>query len=145
MNKPPSLPGKTSSKKRRLTGFLEELGGETIVTDDGDSVTRDEALAKTLWSLALGGTYKDEDGDEHFRHPDKAVAIFIVERREGRMPMTSQLDTQSGMTASDRIDELARSRINSETDALCSGTDTLDSVSENKSSVDVPNNGDQGS
>ena len=82
------------------------------IVQDGEAITRDEALAQTLWNMALGSEYKNEDGKACFRLPDKSVAIFIVERREGRMPMTSQMEDSTGMSAADKVDELAKARIN---------------------------------
>lgn len=138
MNKPPSLPKKpkaVAAGPRQLTRFLTELGSETIVTKDGESITRDQALAQTLWDLALGCEYEDDDGNAVYRHPDKAVAIFIMERREGRTPMTNATDEGPRMTAADKIDELAKARINAEADSIIP-------VSEPTANVGVPDHRD---
>ena len=125
---------KAGTDPRRLTRFLADLGGEMIV-QDGEAVTRDEALAQTLWNMALGSEYKNEDGKACFRLPDKSVAIFIVERREGRMPMTSQMEDSTGMSAADKVDELAKERINAAADSILA-------VPEPGTDVDMPEDGD---
>ena len=55
MSKPPSLPKRTKAPAdpRQLTRYLTELGGDMIVTRDGEGMTRDEALARTIWDMAL--------------------------------------------------------------------------------------------
>lgn len=135
---------KHADDPRRLTTFLKELGGETIIGDDGKAITRDEALAKTLWDIALGQPYVDDEGKTRIRPPDKAVGMFIIERREGRIPMSVQSGEQLGATAAAQIDDLALARLNAEADELVESTNRETnpgkSVPEKGADLDVSRN-----
>lgn len=124
-------------ESRRLMKLLVELGGDTIINEAGETITRDEALARTLWDLALGGIETGTGGETKFRRPDKQVAMFIMERREGKTP-TAVADEGDTFVIADRLDELARSRINSEADAL-------DAVPVDASGLDGPGDGPEDS
>lgn len=137
MSKPPSLrkKGKAPADPRQLTRYLTELGGDVVVDRNGDSMTRDEALARALWDMALGGIEETTEGEKVYRRPDKSVAIFIMERREGRTPVTGPVDEGARISAAEKIDELAKARINAEADSLIP-------VSEPTPVVGVPDHGD---
>lgn len=121
---------------KRLTELLTELGGDYV---DGGEVTRDEALAQVLWDLALGYTYKDGDNKKQFVAPDRDIAKFIFERREGRVP-TAAADDRNVITATDKVSELACNRINSYTDESLEA-DFADPVPEHTRPMAVPNLG----
>ena len=118
---PPAFKPKKAKKvtgPKRLTTFLTDMGSDVLILDDGTTATRDEMLAGQLWKMALGYTEEDGEGGQRIIKPDRSVAIFIFERREGRIPATARLDEYSSISAEDRVDELARARINAEADAL---------------------------
>ena len=125
-----------AGKNKRLTELLTEMGSDPITNAAGDIVTRDEALAKVLWDLALGYAYKDDDNKEQFVAPDRSIAQFIFERREGKVA-TAAIDDRGVMTASDKVSELARNRINSHADEVLE-TDAEDAVPEHPGPMGVP-------
>ena len=128
---------------RRLTQLLTELGQEVVIHSDGRSATRDELLAAALWDLALGGIFETPKSGPRFFRPDKQIAMFILERREGRMPVNSSTDgDKDKLTAADKIDGLAKERINAEADAV--EADALDAIPSDSSDLDVPDNGPPG-
>jgi hypothetical protein len=78
------------SAGKMLTKFLKEVADEeTTVIVDGKPhvVTKAEALARILWTMALGGNmeYYTNDGSVKVRYydPDKKTAEFIFNRTEG--------------------------------------------------------------
>ncbi len=118
---PPAFKPKKAKKvvgPKRLTTFLTDMGSDVLILDDGTTATRDEMLAGQLWKMALGYVEDDGEGGQRIIKPDRSVAIFIFERREGRIPATARLDEYSSISAEERVDELARARINAEADAL---------------------------
>ena len=129
---PPDEKSQTSdsSGARRLTQLLSELGQQVIMRQNGESRTRDEALAELMWDAALGaislGT--DEDGGERYAKPDLRMALAILERREGKTP-AAMPDRSDLLTAEDRISEIARASINNEADALEDFDDEEDEMS----------------
>jgi len=128
---------------RQLTKLLTELGQEVVIQPDGRSATRDELLAAALWDLALGGVFETPEGTPRFFRPDKQIAMFILERREGRMPVNSSTDgDKDKLTAAEKIDDLAKERINAEADAV--EADSLDPLPGDSSDLDVPHYGPPG-
>lgn len=142
--KPPSLKKKKKpvrrrkSRKggRRLTQLLTEMGGDSLMADDGGVTTRDEALAGLIWDMALGRlpTGKDEQGNVIHAKPNEKMALAILERREGKTP-AAMPDKTNELSVADRIDALDRNVVNSDADAL-------DSVPGHTEDLDVPGNGD---
>ena len=117
MNAPtPHKPKRVVPESKRLTRLLVELGGDTVLDEQGVALTRDELLARTLWDLALGGM-EESGGEQRFRRPDKQIAMFLMERREGKTPVTVA-DENDSMVLTEKLDDLSRSRLNSEADAL---------------------------
>lgn len=78
------------SAGKMLTKFLKEVADEetTIIIDSKPLVvTKAEALARILWTAAIGGTleYYAPDGSVKVRYyePDRKTAEFIFNRTEG--------------------------------------------------------------
>lgn len=113
------------TKKRRynsreLTNHLRELAAEVhdwIMEEDGEGkvITKGEALANLLWERALGYDevkIDDEGNEKRIRHEPAQWAIQLVyERLEGRAPQAVTED-ETRRKAKDRVDELAKQRIN---------------------------------
>ena len=106
---------RTNSKQ--LTLHLKQLSAEAhSVSDDGDVITRAEAMSLLLWDYALGWEEKDpDDPAKMVRHRPAQWAIqLIYDRLEGKAP--NAVDDKSGtMTAADKVSELAKNRINAMT------------------------------
>jgi hypothetical protein len=124
---------------RQLTKHLRELAMEveTIHPDTGALINRAEALADLLWKKALGFTEVDSRTGETTKYKPEAWAIQMIwERLEGKAP-PAIVDEQGGMTAAEKVSELARLRISAEADAS-------DSIPESEEDVDLPDNPDRG-
>ena len=113
---------------RRLTKYLDEVSRERTTLEDGRVLTRGEALAEKLWDLALGTVMEDENGDFIVTKPDRTVAVFIFERLEGKIPTAAAVDDHRGPTAADRIDELAKARLDAHADAVLAVPDESDGM-----------------
>lgn len=137
--KAPAPSGKPLPDSKRLTQLLTDLGSDTVLDPaSGGATTRDELLARTLWDMALGGFVTDPDtGEQRFHRPDRSVAMFILERREGKTPTAVQ-DESGRLSLPDRLTDLGRSRINSE-------ADTLGAVPGDPGLLDGPDNGSEDS
>jgi hypothetical protein len=106
--------GKLST--RNLTKHLTELGQQIhTVDDEGNPITREQALAELLWKKALGWieeTRDDEGTLQKVVHKPESWAIqYIYERREGKSIPTLP-DDADRVRASDRVRELAKQRLN---------------------------------
>jgi hypothetical protein len=116
--------GKISESK--LSYHLAKVGEEMeTVLDDGTPVTKEEALARLLYKKALGWTEKrvveDDYGNkstvEDYHPPENWAVQAIWDRREGR-PTPSQSDAdKKGMSASEKVRELAKKRMSKITQA----------------------------
>ena len=105
---------------KKLVEWLEKVGHEVCdqpTTDDTGtivSVTNDEALARLMWQQALGyvQTVVNHDGSEQHRiyPPDRQAQQFIIERREGKQVVMD--DKDKGITATDRIIDLVKDKLN---------------------------------
>jgi hypothetical protein len=99
---------------KQLTLHLREIAAEAeTMLDDGRVITKGEALAILLWRKALGYAEIDKKTNEEVVHRPEAWAInLIFDRVEGKVPL-SMPDERQGLTASDRISDLARTKLNS--------------------------------
>lgn len=102
---------------RALTKHLQSLGAEAhTMLDDGTPITREEALARLLWNMALGYTEKTLNDEGHWvetYHKPVAWAMQAVwDRREGKVP-TAIGEDENRVKASDRVRDLAKARLNS--------------------------------
>lgn len=106
---------------RRLTQHLRELAAEIDTIDEGgELLTKGQVLAKLVFDKALGYEEKrkdDEGKEETIYHKPEAWAITLIwERMEGRAPQAVP-DDKKTLTATVKINELAKQRINSLSDA----------------------------
>lgn len=112
-----------------LTQNLRRLRDEAHTIDDGgDPLTKGEALAVLLWHKALG--YKEKVVHEDSRgnmarkdvtHKPEAWAIqLIYERLEGKTPLQI-IDEGGKLRVEDRVDELAKARVNELAEIIARG------------------------
>jgi len=116
--------GKINESK--LSYHLAKIGEEMeTVSDDGTPITKEEALARLLYKKALGyteqRTVEDEYGNksmvEDYHPPENWALQAIWDRREGR-PTPSQSDSdKKGMSAAEKVRELAQKRMKKITQA----------------------------
>jgi hypothetical protein len=103
--------------KKAVNKHLHEVGARVHdqLNDDGESQTKDEALAELLWKMALGytETVRDEDGtNRKVVHLPVAWAMqYIVERKEGKA-VQAIAEEDGRIKAADKVRELARDRMN---------------------------------
>lgn len=99
-----------------LNKLLKEIGAEIHDANvDGDVVTKDEALIRTLWNKALGYTERTRDDkgvEKEVKHkPERWAIELIYLRREGAVP-TVQGEDQNRITAAKEVSQLAKDRLN---------------------------------
>ena len=86
------------------------------MTEEGELLTKGEALARLLWRKALGWVEKtrdDEGNESELIHKPEAWAINLVyERMEGKTPQAVTEQDESRVKAVDKVRELAVARIN---------------------------------
>jgi len=121
---------------KQLTLHLRQIAAESeTMLDDGRVITKGEALAILLWRKALGFVDRDpKTGEEVVHKPESWAINLIFDRVEGKVPL-SVPDERQGLTASERVSDLAKLRINAHAVAA---------VSERTSPVDVPKDRDSG-
>lgn len=127
---------------KQLTKYLRELSSEAhTIDDEGTMITKGEALARLIWAKALGGMIPilDDEGRSvmRFEKPATWAIELVYDRIEGKTPQTIE-DHTGGMTAADRVSELAKTRLNNEAEASLT-------VSKHPGPVDLPDNGVEGS
>lgn len=94
---------------------LRAIGQEITVTGKGERLTNEELLHRLLWKQALG--YEEESRDENgllrkmAYPPDKTIQKLILEQLSGR-PGTTQVEDQKGLTATGKVSQLAKDRVN---------------------------------
>ncbi len=117
--------GHQTKAGKLLSGFIKDIADEEteFIKDDerGDRMaTKAEALARTIWKLALGWDEKlkkvKKDGteiDATIPHaPNSTYVGIILDRTEGRAPLLA--DTKDGkLKIADRVGQEAKNRINS--------------------------------
>lgn len=101
---------------RSLTKHLNDLGRQVHdMLPDGTPVTREEALARLLWDMALGykeQTRDDEGNLKEIVHKPVAWAMQAVwDRKEGRAAPTV-LEDENRVRAADKVRDLAKNRVN---------------------------------
>ena len=76
-----------------LLKFLTKLSGEKVELEEGESVTRAEALARTVWKEALGySVYADEEKEDgsverafvQYHAPDKTARAILFDYLLGK-------------------------------------------------------------
>ena len=105
------MAGRTS---KQLTLHLRQLSAEAhSIADDGDVITKAEAMALLLWNYALGWEEADPDDPEKtIQHKPQQWAISLIyDRLEGKAP-TAIEDMSGTMTTADKVSELAKNNLN---------------------------------
>jgi len=98
---------------KELTKYLRTLAMEAeSIADDGTPITRAEALARALWTKALGGKKRNRDGTESELLPEAWAIQLIYERLEGKVA-NAATDESGKITTAEKVSELSRNRINS--------------------------------
>jgi hypothetical protein len=120
---------KAKIDNRALTTKLREMAAEVhdveIVDEETGEIqviTRIESLATKLWNRALGWIEEvvEEDDDvpgkvrerKIVHKPEQWAMQLLYDRLEGRVPQALP-DDGPGITAADKVGELAKSKINS--------------------------------
>ena len=108
-----------------LSAELRKLAAEVHTIDNnGDQVTREEALAAMIWKQALGWIEEVRDDDGTLRkvtHPPVAwCQQFLFERIEGKAQVSTE-QTGAKVTAREKVGELARDRLNALAKAAIKG------------------------
>jgi hypothetical protein len=95
-----------------LSKYLRCLAVEVETMDnDGDPVTKAEALAKLVWQYALGFRTQDVKTDKETYTPPAVWAIELLYNRiEGRIPVAAP--EESGKSLTDKVGDLAKAKIN---------------------------------
>lgn len=100
---------------KELTKFLRSLAMELeSIKDDGEVITKAEALARVLWKRALGGediVTRAGVKVSEYKPPEAWAIQLIYERLEGKVANASVEET-TRLTAAERVSDLARERIN---------------------------------
>lgn len=102
---------------RALSKELAKLASAVHTCDEqGNEITKEQALADLVWKMALGWEelVKDEDTGQikRTKHAPLSWAIqYLYERLEGRAAVASP-DNAGGIKAAERVGDLAKQRIN---------------------------------
>lgn len=102
---------------KQLTRHLERLAEEMhTVEDDGDPISKSEALAKLLWNKALGYTeqvLKAGEWVEVSRPPESWAIHLIYDRLEGRVNTSDKgKGTDTEKPVHEKVAEIAKARLN---------------------------------
>ena len=102
--------------KNLLTKFVRAIAQERIAIEDLDTrekrvVTKAEALARIIWSGALGFTEIVDGGKRLVHRPDKTFIHLIYDRVEGRVGTTDETGKRR-IGIPDKISETAKARAN---------------------------------
>jgi hypothetical protein len=96
-----------------LSKYLRVLAVEIETVDnDGDPVTKAEALAKLVWQHALGFKTKDvkDEAKEVYTPPAVWAIELLYNRIEGKIPLAVVEDNARGLA--DKVGDLAKAKIN---------------------------------
>jgi hypothetical protein len=120
--KVPSVLGSKARAGRLLSHHLRVIAQEdTELGPEGDMVTKAEALARTMFKLALGSKVVDKNGVEIISVPDRGMIALIWDRIEGRAAQTDTSDDKR-MTLPKKVSAENKKRLNS----LALGDNDLD-------------------
>jgi hypothetical protein len=95
-----------------LSKYLRCLALEIETVDEqGDPVTKAQALAMLVWKHALGFKDRDDKGKESFHKPETWAIELLYNRIEGRIPIA--VVEESGRSLTEKVSDLGKARINS--------------------------------
>ena len=115
-------PTKKAKANKLLSTFIRELANEAVIRTPGVGIsgdrmiTRAEALAKTMWEIALG--YEEEiinakgETVKKTHGADKGMITIIADRMEGRVSTTDAKDKSRKASVAERVGEQYRDRLN---------------------------------
>lgn len=97
-----------------ITRLIRERGNEFhTVDDDGNPLTRLQALALLIWRKALGWIEMDpKTGTEIIHSPDRGFITMIYDRLDGKMAPAVADSGKKKATLSDRVGEQSKRRLN---------------------------------
>ena len=97
-----------------ITRLIRERGNEFhTVDDDGNPLTRLQALALLVWKKALGWTETDpKTGTETIHSPDRGFITMIYDRLDGKMAPAVADTGRKKATLSDKVEEQSKRRLN---------------------------------
>jgi hypothetical protein len=97
-----------------ITRLIRERGNEFhTVDDEGNPLTRLEALALLIWKKALGWTEIDgKTGTETVHSPERGFITMIYDRLDGRVAPAVADSGKKKATLSDRVGEQSKRRLN---------------------------------
>jgi len=97
-----------------ITRLIRERGNEFhTVDDEGNPLTRLQALALLVWKKALGWTETDpKTGTETTHSPDRGFITMIYDRLDGKMAPAIADNGKKKATLSDRVGEQSKRRLN---------------------------------
>lgn len=96
-----------------ITRLIRERGNEFhTVDDEGNPLTRLEALALLVWQKALGWTETDgKTGVETVHSPDRGFITMIYDRLDGKMAPAIADNGKKKATLSDKVEEQSKRRL----------------------------------
>ena len=97
-----------------ITRLIRERGNEFhTVDDDGNPLTRLQALALLIWQKALGWKEVDpKTGTEIIHSPDRGFITMIYDRLDGRVAPAVADAGKKKATLSDKVAEQSKKRLN---------------------------------
>jgi len=97
-----------------ITRLIRERGNEFhTVDDEGNPLTRLQALALLVWKKALGYTEVDgKTGAETVHSPDRGFITMIYDRLDGKMAPAVADTGKKKATLSDKVAEQSKRRLN---------------------------------
>ena len=106
--------GKKLNATNTLTRYIRKLGEEMhTVNDEGETLTRFQALAQLVWDRALGFTEEiPETGERVIHKPDKGFIGVIFDRTEGKVAQAAPVGGKKKASLADRIGEQTKARLN---------------------------------
>lgn len=106
--------GVAKAATAELTKIIKQIGNEFhTVDDEGNPLTKIQALGRLVWNKALGYLEKDvETGVEVKHNPDKTFIGMIWDRLEGKVAPSVSGSGKDKATLSDRIGSQRKRRLN---------------------------------
>lgn len=110
MSKKPITAGKLLSK------YIRDLADEPVVPIEEDGsvrmATRAEALARKMWEIAQGYDEVLDDGKVRKHAPNATMITAILDRMEGKVPMTDTKDKKQKASVAERVGDQSKRRLN---------------------------------
>lgn len=102
--------------KKNLMKLVVEVGGEVSLdhfNDEGDTITKDEALVRLLWKNALGfveTTIDDKGNEKQVVHKPNKWAVEMIAKARGIVAVDES--SRPKKTAAKNVREMAKNRLN---------------------------------